>query len=87
MYLVFIEGMLIRVGVRSDAHALGGDDDWGTVLYCILSGGGHCIHRVEDVLPVTEECLEVSYASIVLSYTGIGCLLVGGYGDPVAVAL
>ena len=57
------------------------------MLYGILSGCRHGVHRIEDVLTITEERLEVSYACVVLPHTRVSSLFVGGHRDPIAIAL
>ena len=53
------------------------------VLTCCLHG----VHRVEDILPITEERLEMTYTRVVLPDTRISRLLMRRYGDAVAIAL
>ena len=79
--------MLVRIGVRSDTYAVCRDDDRRAVLDSIFACSLHRVHRVEDVLTITEEHLEMTNASIVLPNAWVSCLFVRRHGDAVAIAL
>ena len=79
--------MLVRIGVCTDTDTFGSDDHRRPVLHGVLTCCLHGVHRVEDILPITEERLEMAYTGVVLPDTWISRLLMRRYGDAVAVAL
>ena len=71
----------------TDTYAVRRDDDRRAVLDSVLTCSLHGVHRVEDVLTIAEEDLEMADTSVVLPDAWVSRLLVRRYGDTIAIAL
>ena len=84
---IAIEGVFIRIGVRTDAHTVGMHNHRIAVEQCILPRLGHRIHRIENVLTVAMDDFQVlETGKIIGNLTRRGLVLLrNGNGIPVVL--